>query len=128
MAANLDRPLGFFFAVTPSELDVPETADFRGSAQDELPADLAQEMKCAKRHHDATLDRAGSLDRRISEGVITWKTVARRAVASRNLFGLTDTFVTPAPWSSRRRSMLSIDVETQMGARDAVLQVLSIDV
>ncbi|MGO3503014.1 MAG: ImmA/IrrE family metallo-endopeptidase [Brachybacterium tyrofermentans] len=95
MAAKLDRPLGFFFALPPSEPDVPATADFRGRAHDELPADLAREMKRAEQHRDAMLDLAGSPVRRIPEGAITWKTVSRRAAALRSFFGLTDTFVPP---------------------------------
>lgn len=95
MAAKLDRPLGFFFAPPPAEPDVPETADFRGRGHDELPADLAREMRRAEQHRDAMLDLAGPPARRIPEGAITWKTVAARAATLRRFFGLTDTFVPP---------------------------------
>ena len=95
MAAKLDRPLGFFFAPPPVAPDVPETADFRGRGHDELPADLAREMRRAEQHRDAMLDLAGAPARRIPEGAITWKTVAARAAALRRYFGLTDAFVPP---------------------------------
>ncbi|ROR73411.1 XRE family transcriptional regulator [Bogoriella caseilytica] len=95
MAAKLDRPLGFFFAPPPAAPDVPETADFRGRGHDELPADLAREMRRAEQHRDAMLDLAGAPARRIPEGAITWKTVAARAAALRKFFGLTDAFVPP---------------------------------
>ncbi|MFJ5108717.1 MULTISPECIES: helix-turn-helix domain-containing protein [unclassified Glutamicibacter] len=58
MASKLDRPLGFFFAPAPAEPDVPDTADFRGRLHDELPADLAREMRRAEQHRDAMLDLA----------------------------------------------------------------------
>lgn len=95
MAAKLDRPLGFFFAPPPAEPDVPETADFRGRGHDDLPADLAREMRRAEQHRDAMLDLVGASTRRIPDGAITWKTVATRAAALRRFFGLTDTFVPP---------------------------------
>lgn len=95
MAAKLDRPLGFFFAPPPARPDVPETADFRDRGQDELPADLAKEMRRAEQHRDAMMDLAGAPARRVPNGVITWETVATRAVALRRFFGLTDAFVPP---------------------------------
>lgn len=95
MAAKLDRPLGFFFAPPPAEPDVPETADFRGRTNDELPADLVREMRRAEHHRDAMLDLAGAPARRVPDGAITWQTVATRAAALRKFFGLTDAFVPP---------------------------------
>lgn len=95
MAAKLDQPLGFFFAPPPAEPDVPETADFRGRGNDELPADLAREMRRAEQHRDAMLDLAGAPARRVPNGAITWQTVATRAAALRKFFGLTDAFVPP---------------------------------
>lgn len=95
MAAKLDRPLGFFFAPPPAAPDVPETADFRDRGNDELPADLAREMRRAEQHRDAMLDLAGAPARRIPEGELTWKTVTARADALRKFFGLTDAFVPP---------------------------------
>lgn len=95
MAAKLDRPMGFFFAPPPAEPDVPEAADFRGRGHDELPGDLAREMRRAEQHRGAMLDLAGSPGRHIPEGAITWKTVGPRAAALRSYFGLTDTFVPP---------------------------------
>ncbi|WP_207929166.1 ImmA/IrrE family metallo-endopeptidase [Actinomadura sp. 6K520] len=95
MAAKLDRPLGFFFAPPPTVPDVPETADFRSRGHDELPPDLAREMRRAEQHRDAMLDLAGAPARRLSNGAITWQTVATRAAALREFFGLTDAFVPP---------------------------------
>ena len=95
MAAKLDRPLGFFFAPPPAAPDVPDTADFRGRGHDELPANLAREMRRVQQHRDAMLDLAGAPVRRIPDGAITWKTVAARAAALRETFGLTDAFVPP---------------------------------
>jgi len=95
MAAKLDRPLGFFFAPPPAEPDVPETADFRGRGNDELPADLAREMRRAEQHRDAMLDLAGPPASRVPDSEITWQTVATRAAALRKFFGLTDSFVPP---------------------------------
>lgn len=95
LAAKLDRPLGFFFAPPPAEPDVPETADFRGRGHDELPADLAREMRRAEQHRDAMLDLGGAPSRRITTGAIGWKTVAARAASLRQHFGLTDAFVPP---------------------------------
>lgn len=95
MAAKLDRPLGFFFAPPPAAPDVPETADFRDRGHDELPADLAREMRRAEQHRDAMMDLAGTPSRRVPNGAITWETVATRAAALRRFFGLTDAFVPP---------------------------------
>lgn len=95
MAAKLDRPLGFFFAPPPAAPDVPETADFRGRGDDELPAALAREMRRAEQHRDAMLDLGGAPTRRITTGAIVWKTVAVRAAALRESLGLRDAFVPP---------------------------------
>ena len=95
MAAKLDRPLGFFFAPPPAAPDVPEAADFRGRAHDDLPADLVREMRRAEQHRDAMLELGGAPNRRITGGTIGWKTVAVRATALRQRLGLTDRFVPP---------------------------------
>ena len=96
MAAKLDRPLGFFFAPPPIAPDVPETADFRGRAQDiDLPAGLVKEMRRVEQHRDSMLDLSGAPVRRIPDGAITWRTVAAHAAALRRTFGLTDAFVPP---------------------------------
>lgn len=95
MAGKLDRPLGFFFAPPPKVPDVPETADFRGRADDDLPADLAKEMRRAEQHRDAMLELGGLPERRVQLGPVTWDTFATRAAELRGRFGLTDTFVPP---------------------------------
>lgn len=95
MATKLDRPLGFFFAPPPSTPDVPETADFRGRVHDELPANLAKEMRRAEQHRDAMLDLSGRPKRRIKSGTIGWKNLVDRASELRKHFGLTDLFVPP---------------------------------
>lgn len=98
MAVKLDRPLGFFFAPPPSKPDVPQAADFRGKAHDELPADLAKEMRRAEQHRDAMLDldwESRGAARSILVGTISWKSVGARATALRANFGLTDAFVPP---------------------------------
>lgn len=95
MAAKLDRPLGFFFAPPPDAPDVPETVDFRGRGHDELPADLAREVRRAEQHRDAMLELDGPPIHRFPEGAITWRTVVERAASLRTFFGLTDTFVPP---------------------------------
>lgn len=95
MAAKLDRPLGFFFAPPPAAPDVPETADFRGRGYDDLPADLAKEMRRAEQHRDAMMDLAGPPARRVPSSAITWETVVTRAAELRKFFGLTDAFVPP---------------------------------
>lgn len=95
MAAKLDRPLGFFFAPPPAEPDVPQTADFRGRGHDELPADLAREMRRAEQHRDAMLDLGWGHGLRITTSAVDWKTVRVRAASLRQGFGLTDVFVPP---------------------------------
>lgn len=95
MAAKLDRPLGFFFASPPAEPDVPETADFRGGAEDDLPAELAREMRRAEQHRDAMLDLGWDPTRKITTGAIDRNSVSLRAAALRQSFGLRDTFVPP---------------------------------
>lgn len=95
LANKLDRPLGFFFAPPPAIADVPDAADFRGRSEPGLPADLAKEMRRAEQHRDAVLDLAGSPDRALSAGEISWNNLAKRSQNLRRDFGLTDTFVPP---------------------------------
>lgn len=95
MAAKLDRPMGFFFAPPPAEVDVPDTADFRGRIDGELPANLVKEMRRAEQHRDAMLDLGGRPQRRIELGPIKWETIPGRATELRRQFGLTDAFVPP---------------------------------
>lgn len=95
MAAKLDRPLGFFFAPPPERPDVPQAADFRGRGDDELPADLAREMRRAEQHRDAMLDLGDAPSRSVNVGPIDWTSVAARAAELRRGFGLTDAFVPP---------------------------------
>lgn len=95
IATKLDRPLGFFFAPAPSAPDVPETADFRGRLHDELPADLAREMRRAEQHRDAMLDLdfAGDRGGKLVLRALSWDNLQERAADIRRQFGLLDTFV-----------------------------------
>lgn len=95
MAAKLDRPLGFFFAPPPDRSDVPEAADFRGRGDEDLPADLAREMRRAEQYRDTMLDLGGVSSRSVNVGPIGWASVAARAAELRRGFGLTDAFVPP---------------------------------
>jgi hypothetical protein len=87
--------LGFFFAPPPSDSDVPETADFRGRGVDDLPSNLAKEMRRAEQHRDTILSLEGKPERRLESGTIGWNNLAVRAAEIRKQFGLTDTFVPP---------------------------------
>lgn len=95
IAAKLDRPLGFFFAPAPTSSDVPEAADFRGRADDSIPADLAREMKRAEQHREAMLDLGGEPINRFELGRVLRSNVAERADELRSRFGLTERFVPP---------------------------------
>lgn len=95
MATKLDRPLGFFFTPAPAVPDVPTTADFRGRADHDLPADLAKEMKRAEQHRDAMLDLAGPPRTRLQLDQVDWGTLTERANELRIQFGLTPSFVPP---------------------------------
>lgn len=95
IAGKLDRPLGFFFAPPPAVSDVPDTADFRGRADEQLPAALAKEMRRAEQHRDAMLDLGGRPERHVEVEPITWDNIAERAADLRRQFGLTDAFVPP---------------------------------
>ena len=95
IAAKLDRPLGFFFAPAPDMSDVPTAVDFRGRTSDEIPPNLAREMRRAEQHRDVMLDFRGPTDARFELRAITWKTVAARAATLRRQFGLTDSFTPP---------------------------------
>lgn len=95
MATKLDRPLGFFFAPAPENPDVPETADFRGRADDDIPADLAKEMRRAEQHRDAMLNLSGPPSARIDLGPVGWRNLPKRAAELRHQFGLTQSFVPP---------------------------------
>lgn len=93
IATKLDRPLGFFFAPAPERPDVPETADFRGRAHDELPADLAREMRRAEQHRDVMLDLVGERIEPLDLSTLTWTNLKERAAAVRRQLGLLDNFV-----------------------------------
>lgn len=101
MATKLDRPLGFFFAAPPQSTDVPDTADFRGRGDDELPSILVKEMRRAEQHRDSMLDLAGRPDRRIRMETIDWTSAPARAADLRREFGLTDFFVPPESTNSQ---------------------------
>lgn len=93
IAGKLDRPLGFFFAPAPSDPDVPETADFRGRIHDELPADLAREMRRAEQHRDAMLDLQADHGERLRLLPLAWENLKGRAADVRRQFGLLENFV-----------------------------------
>jgi transcriptional regulator with XRE-family HTH domain len=95
MANKLDRPLGFFFVPAPAVPDVPEAADFRGRARDDIPADIAREMKRAEQHREAMLDLTGGSERRWELGPITRDSASERAAQLREQFGLTERFTPP---------------------------------
>lgn len=95
MASKLDRPLGFFFAPPPEVSDVPSAADFRGRDDDDLPSDLAREMKRAEQHREAMLELSGRSPARWELEPVTWQNAAQRAQQLRARFGLTDRFVPP---------------------------------
>jgi Zn-dependent peptidase ImmA (M78 family)/transcriptional regulator with XRE-family HTH domain len=95
MATKLDRPLGFFFAPAPALPDVPETADFRGRGHDEMPADIAREMKRAEQHREAMLELARLPETSMELGPITRDSAATRATELRQQFGLTERFTPP---------------------------------
>ncbi|RNL51862.1 ImmA/IrrE family metallo-endopeptidase [Arthrobacter oryzae] len=95
IASKLDRPLGFFFAAAPEHSDVPETADFRGRGDEEVPAALAREMKRAEQHRDAMLDLSGPPENSVRLEQITWENITRQANSLRNEFGLTAAFTPP---------------------------------
>lgn len=101
LATKLDRPLGFFFAAPPAVPDVPDTADFRGRAHANLPADLAKEMRRAEQHRAAMLDLGGRPERQLKEGSIGWSNIPVRARDLRKQFGLTDMFVPPESANSQ---------------------------
>ena len=75
IAKKLDRPLGFFLAPPPEHSDLPETADFRGGAYDDLPADLAREMRRAERYRKTMLELSGRPDQQLSFTHITWDNI-----------------------------------------------------
>lgn len=93
IASKLDRPLGFFFAPAPASPDVPETADFRGRVHDELPADLAREMRRAEQHRDAMLDLETERGERLDLQPLAWGNLKERAADVRHQFGLLENFV-----------------------------------
>lgn len=101
LSTKLDRPLGFFFVPPPESPDVPDTADFRGRGDDELPSDLVKEMRRAEQHRDTMLDLAGLPEIRISLKPIDWRTAPHRATELRQQFGLTDAFVPPESTNSQ---------------------------
>lgn len=95
IAKKLDRPLGFFFAPPPETADVPETADFRSRGTDDIPSELAREMKRVEQHREAMLELSGPVERRWNIDSVTFKTAARRAAALRLQLGLTERFIPP---------------------------------
>lgn len=93
IATKLDRPLGFFFAPAPAAPDVPEAADYRGRFHDELPADLAREMRRAEQHREAMLDLETDHGEKLILRPLDWGNIKERAADVRQQFGLHDAFV-----------------------------------
>lgn len=101
LATKLDRPLGFFFAAPPSKPDIPDTADYRGRVDHDIPSDLAKEIRRAEKYREAMLDLSGPAERKLSGGPITWQNIPAEATRLRQLFGLTDVFVPPESTNSQ---------------------------
>lgn len=93
IAGKLDRPLGFFFAPAPTSPDVPEAADFRGRLHDELPPDLAREMRRAEQHREAMLDLETGRGERLDLRALNWQNLRECAADVRRQLGLLDSFV-----------------------------------
>jgi Zn-dependent peptidase ImmA (M78 family)/transcriptional regulator with XRE-family HTH domain len=93
IASKLDRPLGFFFAPAPADPDVPETADFRGRAHDELPPSLAREMRRAEQHREAMLDLVSDRSEPLNLSALNWGNLGNKATDLRRQLGLLDSFV-----------------------------------
>ncbi|CAN5177219.1 XRE family transcriptional regulator [soil metagenome] len=95
IAHKLDRPLAYFFTPIPDVSDVPETADFRARAGDELPPKLLREMKRADAQRATMLDLVGASVDQLDLGAVDWNNVESRASELRALFGLSETFRPP---------------------------------
>lgn len=92
LARKLDRSLAYFLAPAPSESDVPETADFRGRGGDEIPPQLARELKRAAAHRSTFLDLADEVPALKVPQTITRTTIQERAREFRTMLGLMPDF------------------------------------
>lgn len=92
IAKKLDRPLGFFLAPPPEHSDLPEAADFRGGTYDDLPADLAREMRRAERYRKTMLELSGRPDQQLSFTHINWDNIPEQASNIRQQLGLSESF------------------------------------
>ncbi|GAB2627853.1 ImmA/IrrE family metallo-endopeptidase [Kocuria himachalensis] len=92
IAKKLDRSPAFFLAPPPATPDIPDTIDFRGNTEGELPANLLTEIRRAEAHRDALINLAGVPADRLTVGAINWNTVELRAQEFRAELGLTSTF------------------------------------
>lgn len=95
LAARLDRTLAFLLAPAPEHSDVPETIDFRGRGDEDLPDRLTREIRRAEEHRETLLELEGELPR-ATVPKITWENAPARAHAFRELLGLNGTFVPPS--------------------------------
>lgn len=93
IADRLDRTLGFFFTSPPSASDIPETADFRGRTQDQLPPVLLREMRRAEQYRDTMLELGGHPERNLKIAPINWSNITERAAELRASLGLNENFV-----------------------------------
>jgi len=92
LARKLDRSLAYFLAPAPSASDVPETADFRGRGEQDIPPALARELKRAAAHRSTFLDLADEVPALKVPQRVTRKTVHERANDFRAMLGLTANF------------------------------------
>lgn len=95
MATKLDRPVGFFFAPAPDVPDIPDTADFRSRGGEDIPANLAREMKRAEQHREAMLQLGERRDPTWRLEPVTWDNAPILAEQLRSGFGLTSRFTPP---------------------------------
>ena len=92
LAKKLDRTLAYFLAPAPLTSDVPETADFRGAGDKEMPSALARELKRAASHRNTFLEFADDVPLlQVPNGTAS-ETVAQDVREFRRALGLTDDF------------------------------------
>lgn len=88
IAKKLDRPPAFFFVPPPDVPDIPQTVDFRGFGDSEIPPQLLREMKRAEAHRRTFLDLSEDDDRPFEFGRITRGNLKERSEQLRQFFGI----------------------------------------